>query len=353
MPTTANGLAAQVYDWENLVAAYQHARRGKRYKQDVLRFSQHWEEELIDIQNRLIWRTWEPSPFTVFPVFEPKHRIIEAPPFPDRVVHHALHRVVEPYFERRFIHDSFACRRGGGIHAAVRRLQRHLRAAQRRWGRVYVLQADIRRYFPSIRHDRLKRQIARTISDPWVNDLWGRIIDATGEDGVGQPIGALTSQLAANVYLDAFDHFVKDDLGEPHYLRYMDDFLLLGPDKAALWQQLDVLRERLAGDLGLLLSKAYVYPARQGVDWAGYRTWATHIRPRKSNVKTARRRLLALAAGYRAGRVHVDELRASAASFAGYVKHCQGLTAASHILADIEYAVGDAPLHVNLRDGDR
>lgn len=336
MPRTASGLWPAVVEWDNLIEAYRKARKGKRYKPDVLRFAQRWDEELIDLHNRLVWDMWQPSPFVRFPVFEPKHRIIEAPPFRDRVVHQALHQVVEPHFERRFITDSFACRTGRGTHAACARLQHHLRRAQARWGRVYVLQADIRRYFPSVRHDALKHQIRRTISDREALALWDRIIDAQGVDGVGLPIGALTSQLAANVYLDALDHEVKDALSEPFYLRYMDDFIVLGPDKASLWQKLAHLRDWLATYLGLGLSKWAVYPASQGVDWAGYRTWATHRLPRKSNVRHARRRLRSMAAGYRAGRVSRETLQSSTASFAGYIKHCSGAVTAARLLAEME-----------------
>lgn len=340
MPRTAKALWPELIEWDNLLAGWREARKGKRYKPDVLRFHQRWEEELIDIQNRLVWDMWEPQPFTAFYVYEPKQRLIEAPPFRDRVVHHALHRVVEPYFERRFIRDSFACRSGRGTHAACQRVQQHLRRAQGRWGRVYALQADIRRYFPSIHQGRLKQQIGRTIGDRRVLGLWGRIIDAQGCDGVGLPIGALTSQLAANVYLDALDHHVKDEMGEPFYVRYMDDWLFMGPDKAELKRKLDYLRDWLASDLGLRLSKWSVYPASQGVDFAGYRTWATHIKPRKRNTRRARRRMKQLASGYRAGRVSREEVRASVASYVGYTKHCQGRRTMAGMLSDLKRDMG-------------
>ena len=336
MPSTTNNLWDEIISWDNLLAAYREARAGKRYKPDVMRFHRQWEERLLNIHNHLIWDTWQPSPFSAFPVFEPKERLIEAPVFADRVVHHALHRVVEPLFERRFIAHSYACRKGKGTHASAATVQRLLRRAQARWGRTYVLQADISKYFPHIRHDRLLQQIARVIRDRRVIDLWHRIIRDHGQNGVGLPIGALTSQLSANIYLDALDHHVTDQLGHGLYARYMDDWLILGPDKAALWRLLDHLRAWLSEELGLVLNpKTAIYPAAQGIDFAGYRTWTTHILPRQRNVRRARRRLRALAAGHAAGRVSLEEMQSSAASFKGYMKHCQGRRTVEGVLVDI------------------
>ncbi|SDJ88156.1 reverse transcriptase/maturase family protein, partial [Billgrantia gudaonensis] len=256
--------------------------------------------------------------------------------FRDRVVHHALHRVVEPYFEARFIHHSYACRKGKGTHAATAAVQRMLRRAQAKWGTVYVLQGDIARYFPSIHQGRLLQQIQRTIGDRRVLELWRRIIAAQGADGVGLPIGALTSQLSANVYLDVLDHYVTDGLGYGLYARYMDDWIIMGPDKAALWRLLEHLTRWLDDELGLVINpKSTVYPASQGIDFAGYRTWTTHTLPRKRNVTAARRRMLGLARGYRAGRVSRDEIRGSWASFAGYTKHCQAARTRAAIAAEV------------------
>ncbi|MEX1058522.1 MAG: reverse transcriptase/maturase family protein [Natronospirillum sp.] len=326
----------ELTSWENLLTAWQHARKGKRFKRDVLAFHQHWEEHLIDIQNRLIWGMWEPKPFVSFLVHEPKQRLIEAPRFSDRVVHHALHQVVEPFFERRFIDDSYACRRGKGTHAAVASVQKHLRRAQQNWGQVYVLQADIKGYFHHIQHARLKQQIGRVIGDQKALQLWGQIIDFNGYNATGLPIGSLTSQLSANIYLDALDHHCKDDLGIKHYARYMDDWVILGRSKKELHDLKDHLEHWLYRELGLSLSKWSVYPASQGVDFAGYRTWATHMLPRKRNIKRARKRIKALAKGYAAGRESPETVRSSMASYIGYTKHCQSHRTVVGLRADIK-----------------
>jgi len=326
MPKTAGDLWGDIVSWDNLVAAYMNARRGKRFKPDIMRFHLNWEEELLNIHNHLIWGSWQPKPFSAFPVYEPKERLIEAPHFSDRIVHHAMHRVLEPYFERRFIHHSYACRRGKGTHAACAAVQKLIRRAQKRWGRVYVLQGDIRKYFPSIVPDILLRLVRRVIRDERVVDLWERIVRCCGPTQVGLPVGVLTSQLGANVYLDPFDHYVTDDLGYGLYVRYMDDWVILGPSKQELWKLLGHLEEWLQDNLCLRLSKYGVYPAAQGVDFAGYRTWSTHILPRKRNTKRARRRIKRLARLCALRCDKQEALRAVKASFWGYTKFCSGAT---------------------------
>jgi len=143
MPKTYNNLWEQVVIFENLYEAYLEARKGKRYRDEVLLFGSNLEENLINLQNHLLWKSWRPGRFRSFYVYDPKKRLICAPPFQDRVVHHALVRVIDPLFERKFIYDSYACRKGKGTHAAVQRLQSFLRKARRNWDRTYVLKADI------------------------------------------------------------------------------------------------------------------------------------------------------------------------------------------------------------------
>lgn len=336
MPRTVNDLWDDFVSWDNLVGAYHDARKGKRYKPDVMRFHRHWEERILNIHNHLNWGSWQPSPFSSFPVYDPKPRTIEAPCFSDRVVHHALHRVVEPHFERRFIDHNYACRKGRGTHTCVASVQRMLHRAQAQWGNdVYVLQGDIARYFPSISHVRLMQQISRVIGDRRVLDVWWRIIAPGGDNGVGMPIGALTSQLGGNVYLDALDHYVTDQLGYGLYARYMDDWVIIAPGKADLWRLLAHLKQWLEDDLKLIINpKSTVYPARQGINFSGYRIWATHILPRKTNVKRARRRMRHLMREYRAGRVDAATVRSSWASFVGYLKYCESARIKQSILED-------------------
>lgn len=337
MPKTTNGLWANLIDFDNLYQAFQEARHGKRYRLDVMRFASNLEENLINLQNHLVWKTWAPGKQREFTVFEPKMRMIQAPPFPDRVIHHALVRLVDPLFERKFIPDSFACREGKGTQRAVFRAQHFLRIAKRNWGdKVYVLKADISKYFASIRHDVLMSEVERTISDKDVLWLWRKIISGYGHDaGVGLPVGALTSQLAANIMLNRLDHIAKDDMGIRFYVRYMDDFVAIMPDKASAKKVMLELGEALNGLALSLNPKTATHPWQRGIDFCGYRIWPTHILPRKRNIKRARLAFRQMAAKYSNGEIDLDFVRQRVMSFLAYTKHCSAHQTAEYVLDDL------------------
>ncbi|MCK9520322.1 MAG: reverse transcriptase/maturase family protein [Syntrophales bacterium] len=319
---THKHLYARICEFDNIHHAYLKARRGKRYKDDVLAFSARLEEHLIDIHNQLTWQTYQPGAYHYFTVTEPKTRMIAALPFTDRVVHHCLCNVIEPIFEASFIRDSYACRPGGGVLAGVLRTTRFLRDAWRRWGTVYCLKGDVSKYFYSVDHETLKRIIRRKIACPDTLGLIDRIIDSPGGP-VGMPIGNLTSQLFANVYLDALDHHIKGTLRVRYYVRYMDDFVIFHHDKAYLRGLLDEISGYLHRTLHLTLNgKTQIFPVKQRpVDFLGYRIWPTHRLMRKANVKRTRRKFRKFSRLYHAGRMTMDEIRPSIMSWLGHAKH--------------------------------
>lgn len=329
MPKTHINIWPRIVNWDNLYAAYKAAAAGKKTKHEVLVFRDRLEENITNIQNHLVWGSWRPSAYRRFVIFERKQRHIMAPPFCDRVVHHALVRVVEPLFEKRFIHHSYACRKGKGNHQAAFQVQKYLRAARGKWGcDVYVLQGDISKYFPSIPASVIKARIRRVIRDPAVLWLIDIIIDHGAAAGRGLPVGALTSQLMANIVGDRIDHLVKEELGQKFYVRYMDDWVVLAPDKTELWRVLARIGAALKNELGLELNrKTDVFPAKNGVDFCGYRIWDTHILPRKNNVKRAKKRFQKMSRQYRTGKATRKEAEAPLASFLGYMKHCAGTRA--------------------------
>lgn len=335
MPKSLNNLWEEVVSFENLLEAYKEARKGKRCKNEVLQFGYNLEENLINIQNHLIWKSWSPGKYRTFYVYDPKKRLISAPPFEDRVVHHALIKVIEPIFERKFVFDSYACRKNKGIHAAVLRLQSFLKRAKRNFQKVYVLKADISSYFPSINHQILFNILKRTIRDKNVLWLCEKIIYESGYRQHGIPVGSLTSQLFANVYLDALDHYVKDDLGVKFYVRYMDDFIIIGNSKEVLWELLEKIKNFLLKLKLHLNPKTNVFPAYRGVDFAGYRTWATHILPRKRNVKNFRNKVKWMKKGYKCGSIGIEYIRPRIMSFLGYMKHCSSYITTKKIFQEI------------------
>lgn len=325
MPRTYNNLWLEIVSWTNLHAAYLEARKGKRYTAGVLNYAERLEENLTNLQNHLIWKTWQPGEFRSFWVYEPKKRMIHAPCFADRVAHHAFYRVVSPLFENKFINHSYACRKNKGTLAASNALILMMRKARSMWGSVYALKCDISRYFPSVDHNKLIGILERTIRDKDTLWLCERVIRESGFEEKGMPIGSLTSQLFANIYLDSLDHYVKDEMGRSLYVRYMDDFIVLGSNKSSLRSDLARINDYLNENLGLGLNpKTAIVPASQGVYFTGYRHWTTHRLPRKINVKRAKKRFARISRLYSIGKISLDRVRSIVMSFLGYMKYCEG-----------------------------
>ena len=326
MPITYNNLYHQIISFENLYLAYLDAATGRKIKPEVLEFSDHAEEKIMRIHRQLATRSWKPGKYRQFLSHqEVKRRVIDAPDFADRVVHMAIYRVLSPLFDSKFIYDSYACRAGKGSTKAVARVRDFLRRAKRQYEKVYVLQCDIAKFYPSIYKPYLMEKMARTIRDKDVLELLETIYyDFNGEER-GVPIGAATSQLAANVVLDTLDHFCKECMMVKYYVRYMDDVIILGDSKDLLHNYLRDIEWLVSGVLKLRLNpKTRIYPASRGVDFAGYRTWATHIKPRKRNVKAAKIRFKDLSWKYKHGKVTLDDVKPRVVSFLGYMSHCNG-----------------------------
>lgn len=336
MPKTHNNLYSQIVDFDNLWQAYLSARRGKRYRKEVSEFTMRLEENLLNIHNHLMWGTWKPGKARQFRIFEPKQRDIQAPPFADRIVHHALVRVVEPLFEKTFAYHSYACRKNKGAQRAVKALQHMLRMAERNNSKPYVVKADIKSYFASINHDVLFMAISKVVSCSQTISLWKTIARAYGhEDGTGLPVGALTSQLSANVMLNQVDHELTDNAGFCGYVRYMDDSIMVAGSKREAQAKLQSMTESAAGKLLTMNPKTCVFPSSSGVDFCGYRTWSTHILPRKRNILKARHRL-AVAANTLSRKALTVQIN----SFLAYAKHSNAYRSTAAILNDINYPGG-------------
>lgn len=234
---TVKGLHEKMYTFDNANTSFKKAAANKRFHEEVLAFSMSKEDELFRACEELENLTYKQGEYTVFKVWEPKERLIMALPFYDRVVQHMIVNAIGPVFEQRFYTHSYACREGKGMHAASDQLYQWMYelmiiAALR----LYAYKGDISKYFASIPHDELKTENRRYIGDRKALYLMDNIIDKNGilPDGVGIPVGNLTSQLFANVYGNRLDKFVKHTLHIKYYIRYMDDFIILSPDLAQL-----------------------------------------------------------------------------------------------------------------------
>lgn len=327
-------LWATLTSFENLHAAARKASRGKRRKGNVARFHFNLEGELCRLQDELRARTYAPGGYNTFEIFDPKRRLISAAPYRDRVVHHALCRVLEPLFERSFIFDSYASRPGKGTHAALDRFTRFARHSK------YVFKCDVRKFFPSVDHEILKSLVARKIKDPDILWLVSKIIDGSnpqeaivewfpGDDLLapllrrrGLPIGNQTSQFFGNVYLDPFDHFVKETLRMPYYVRYVDDFVILADDKQLLAKVRDRCRSFLATlRLQMHPRKCIISRIEDGTRFLGFRVFPTHRLLPRSHVVRFRRRLKGLALRYAQGQATLEEVRRRVAGWLGHARH--------------------------------
>ncbi len=350
MAKTYNNLYPEIYSFENLHAAYLRARRGKRNRIEVQRFELDLEGNLIQLQNELIWDMYQTGRYHRFIVNEPKERIVAALPFRDRVLQHSLVSVIEPIWERRFISDSYACRPNKGTHRGADRAEEMLRQVKRQYGRVFVLKADISKFFYSIDHGVMKSLIRRRTRCRRTLALIDSIIDSTATPGetcpVGLPIGNLTSQLFANVYLHELDEFVKHVLREKSYVRYMDDFLIVHHDKAHLhrirarieWFLWDRLRLRTN-------AKTQVFPVgeRHGraVDFLGYRIWTTHRRIRKSSISRITRTLKRLRKQYADGKIGLSKIRESIMSWIAHASHAETYGLRRKLLGNTPFTRGE------------
>jgi retron-type reverse transcriptase len=338
-------LFERVASWRNLTLAARRARRGKRRRPNVLAFEFDLERELGSLREALLSQQYRPGPYRSFEIFEPKRRLISAAPYRDRVVHHAVCAQIEPLFERAFIHDSYACRREKGTHAAVNRAQQFAR----RW--PYVLKADVARFFPSIDHDVLLSLLRRRLKDRRLLELLERIVRhpfpgqqrpryLPGDDlfslvgrGCGLPLGNQTSQLFGNLVLDPLDHFVKEQLHCRGYVRYADDFLLFGNEPAQLRDWRGQVADFLQGHrLRLHESKSVVFPVTQGIPFLGLRVFPDRRRLGRAGLRRWRRRLRRWQIAFQEGRMTHEEIGVRLRSWWGHAQHADAWRIASEIL---------------------
>jgi RNA-directed DNA polymerase len=324
----------QICSFANLYEAYRKAIRGSGKTEDACRFSFYLEKELLQLKRELECGDYRPAPYRYFKIFDPKERTISVAPFLDRVVHHALVRVIEPVFERAFIFDSYATRKGKGSHAAVERAQEFLKKYP------WYLKLDVQKYFDGIDHEILMELISRKIKDRKVLELARQVIANSDrsrglEKGKGLPIGNLTSQFFANVYLDPLDHFIKDKLGIKGYIRYMDDLVIFSESKDELKRIFQKVKTKLSEGLQLRLKdKATFLNSRlHGLPFLGFRVFPKMIRIRTENVRRFKKGFAARICAFRNGRISEGEFAARAQSMFAWLAFADSYQVRKEILA--------------------
>jgi len=329
-----SNLWREIVAFENLLKASKKAQKNKRFYPNVLQFNEQLEFELLLLQEELITKIYKPGNYRTFQIFEPKPRLISASPYRDRVVHHTLCNIICPLFEKSFIPDSYANRVGFGSHRALKRFTEFSRSSR------FILQCDIKKYFPSIDHQILKNLIHRKIKcfdTLWLIDL---LIDHSNpqeasfeyfpndnlltplERKKGLPIGNLTSQFFANIYLNNFDHFVKEKLKARKYLRYVDDFALFSDDYDFLVDAKIKVQDYLSNlRLKIHPIKSQIFQTHHGCNFVGFRVFPNKIRVRNDNLRRARIRLKKLQSDYFFYKISLTNLIQRLQSWEAHLKY--------------------------------
>ena len=334
-------LYERICSWENLLAAYYSAAARKWDRREVAAFSANLEENLIEIQNELIWRTYKVGRYREFFVYEPKKRLIMALSFKDRVVQWAIYRQLNPLIDRQFYEHSYGCRVGKGRVKAANQLQAWIDMVDRRPGPWYFLKLDVSKYFYRVSHEVLMRILRSKIDDEGTLWLMETIINCEhtafglpagfSPDEVepgerlfdrGMPIGNLTSQMLANICLDQLDQFIKHELREHFDIRYMDDDIILSDDRDRLVADLDAIRNFLSEELLLDLNdKTQINTIRHGVEFVGYRIRPGHRKLKRKSLRKMKARIAYIEKEYAAGLIDVEGVNATMQSYFGDMKH--------------------------------
>jgi RNA-directed DNA polymerase len=329
-----NNIWESIITYENLFYAHKKARLGKQKKDYCADFDFNLEYELIKLQKELETKIYQPGNYKTFEIFEPKKRLISAAPYRDRVIHHALCNIIEPIFEKTFIYDSYANRIGKGTHKALDRFVNYYRSSK------YVLKCDIVKYFPSIDHLILKNLICKKIKCKDTLWLINLIIDNSnpqmpinkyfeGDDlftpyerKCGLPIGNLTSQFFANIYLNEFDHFIKDELGIKKYVRYVDDFAIFSDNKMKI-TKLRLKIENKLSEYRLIIHKikSRITNVEYGENFLGFKIFTEKIKIKSDNLKRAKKRLRNLQLDYKNEVKNLDEINKSIQSWVAHLQY--------------------------------
>lgn len=305
---------------ENIFLAYKKSREGKGWQRTIKKVEENLEEKLSSLRDTLINKTFKPAKYVEMEIYEPKKRIIyKLPYYPDRIIHHALMRIISPIWDKMFIKDSYACRPGKGQHIAV---QRAMQFALRN---KYILQCDISKFYPSVDHDILMNIIRQKIKDVNVLELIEKIVRSfPGNKNV--PIGNYTSGWFGNLYLNELDKFIKQKLFIKDYIRFSDDFLIFLNNKHELKNKLNLIKNFINDALKLKFSKSNIFSTSLGIDFLGYRIFPNnkhgYILLRKRTVKRTKIRLKTIPWKLKHNLMTKDQVISSLASTYGVLKWC-------------------------------
>lgn len=302
----------QFISMDNLELAAKKAVKSKKSRWQSQVFEHNKQYFLSKLQQDLINDNFNTSQYRIRKIYEPKERLIYILPlYPDHIVHHALINILGPIWLNSFVRDSYACIPGKGLHKASKATMKFIKRNK------YVLQCDIRKFYPSINHQIMFDIVKRKIADKKLLNVLHNIIWSCGGE-TNLPIGNLTSQWMGNVYLNELDHFVKEQLHCRDYIRYCDDFCLFGNDKKILHEYKEKIESFINTKLKLVFSKSMVFPTARGLPFIGYRHFKKFIMLRKYGAKKMRNKILNIAKHNDIS----DHAMGQLASYRGWAKWC-------------------------------
>lgn len=331
----------ELCSYDNLLLAYKKARKHKTTKGYVVEFEKDLKSNLLLLRSELLLHCYQPKPLVNFIIKDPKTRKISKSDFRDRVVHHALCNIIEPIFERSFIYDSYANRKGKGTLKAVKRFENFKRkVSKNNTISCYVLKADIRKYFETVDHRILSIIIKKKITDKRIIWLIQKILNSSAgnETNIGMPLGNLTSQFFANVYLNGLDYFVKHELKAKYYIRYVDDFVILHRSREILdryKKQINLfLKDKLA--LQLHPEKSRIFPLYKGTEFLGLKIFANHKMVRKKNIRKFQQKLNSLVRQYKDSIIDYDKIYDLLEGWCAYIQHSNSYNLKQKMLKPVE-----------------
>ncbi|MFH1972256.1 MAG: reverse transcriptase domain-containing protein [archaeon] len=328
---------------QNLKLAFKRARKNKTTKDYVIEFKRNLKNNLSLLHSELIFHIYRPKPLVNFIIRDPKTRKISKSIFRDRVIHHALYSIIAPIFEKGFILDSYANQINKGSLKAIERFDYFKRkVTNNNISKAYVLKADIKKYFENINHKILFEIIQKKIKDSRV--LWlikiilQNPIGGRGRTEKSMPLGNLTSQFFANLYLNELDSFVKHKLKVKYYIRYVDDFVILDKSKESLENYKEKIESFLMNKLDIELhpDKTKIFPLQGGTDFLGFKIFPNHKIIQKKNKRRFKSKFKLYTIKYKKGVIEYDKIYDFLEGWLAYSKHADTYKFRKGILTEFE-----------------
>ncbi len=347
-----NNVFDKALTYENLLLAYERAKKNKGCRLEILQFEEKLEINLMNLLFVLKNGNYKIGNYRVFRVYEPKERIIKALPFVDRIVHQwYVYEFLIPYVVPKFIYDSYACLDNKGTHKASYRLRTFFKKNKRKYDEFYIIKMDIKKFFYNIDQNILFNIVKRHFKDKKLLQLTMELI-FDKDSKIGIPIGNYTSQYFANMYLNELDYYVKFELKLKYYLRYMDDFVIIVKNKEEARMVYKEVEQFIINKLKLELNhKSRIYPSKMGVDFCGYRVFHNFVLVRKRSIKKIKSNLKLWKHETNNRCLDIDKVLSSLNSWLAHINHSNSYNLGKKyyyktIILVYNYALLTLPLNV-------